>query len=174
MHRFLLIVPMLLVLAACPGDRNELAEDSLALEPPEDTATDLSEIVADIPPVAVDTPAPRSRRETAGGEAAPEIPRAPEPLLDVVRREAASNEFCYTEHGLKRDPSLYGALTLVVTVGANGITNATVGGSNWVGSREAARAVNQCLIDRARRAWTVPQGVVNPGRYQVPLRFRGG
>ena len=172
MHRSLLIVPMLLLMAACPGDRNELAEDSLALQPLPEDSMDLSEIVADIPPVAVDTPS--SRTQSAGGEAAPEIPRAPEPLLDVVRRESASNQFCYTEHGLKRDPSLYGALTLIVTVGANGITNATVGGSNWVGSREAARAVNQCLIDRARSAWTVPQGAVNAGRYQVPLRFRGG
>lgn len=170
MHRKLTILAMSLLLAACPGDRDELAQDSLAVPPvPEDSA-DLSEIVADIPPAATEEPA---ARETSAGEAAPEIPLAPEPLLDVVRRESLSNRFCYTEHGLKRDPALRGALTMVVTVGADGISDVAVGGSNWVGSREAVRAVHDCLLDRARRAWTIPSGEVPPGRYRIPLRFQG-
>lgn len=172
MYRTVVVASMLFVLAACPGDRNELAQDSLPVQPlPEDTV-DLGAIVADIPPVAVDTPS--SAGGTVAREREPEIPRAPEPLLAVVRRESASNQFCYTEHGLKRDPALHGALTMIVTVGTDGITNATVGGSRWVGSREAARAVNACLIDRARSAWTIPAGAVRPGRYQIPLVFRGG
>lgn len=171
MSRILAIPSLFLALAACPGDRNELAQDSLPVPPVEDSV-DLGTIVADLPPV--DTTTPSSAAGTVARDPAPAIPRAPEPLLAVVRRESASNQFCYTEHGLKRDPSLHGALTMVVTVGAGGITNATVGGSNWVGSREAARAVNSCLIDRAERTWTIPGGAVRPGRYQVPLVFRGG
>lgn len=170
MHRSCLLVPSFLLLAACPGDRDDLAQDTLPLPPVSQDTGDLSGIVADIPPVAVDSP---TTRQTSAGEAAPEIPRAPEPLLDVVRRESASNQFCYTEHGLKRDPSLRGALTMVVTVGAGGITAARVGASNWEGSREAGRAVNDCLVEQARRAWTVPAGAVSPGRYQIPLRFSG-
>ena len=171
MHRSCLLVPVFLLLAACPGDRDDLGQDTLPLPPVSLDTGDLSGIVADIPPVAVDSPV---TRQTSTGEAAPEIARAPEALLEVVRRESGSNQFCYTEHGLKRDPSLHGALTMVVRLDASGITSARIGGSNWVGSREAARAVNDCLVDQARRAWTVPAGAVSPGQYQIPLRFRGG
>lgn len=171
MKRLALLVPMFVVLAACPGDRREVAQDSgLVVDTlPQDTV-DLSTIVADLPPEARDTPAAEQPRRPA----APSIPNAPEPLIDAVRRESGSSQFCFTEHGQKRDPNLRGSVTMLVTVGAQGITNASVGASRWIGSREAGQAVNRCLVQQAERAWTLAPGAVNPGRYQVPMTFSGG
>ena len=171
MMRLLLVVPLAIVLAACPGDRREFAQDSGTVvdTTPVDT-TDLSSIVANIPPA--DTGAPTPPRE--GRSAASAIPSAPGPLMDAVRREQSSSQFCYTEHGQKRDPSLRGSVMMIVTVGSSGVTGARIGASRWQGSRDAGQAVNRCLVDRAERAWTLSPGTVRPGQYQVPMTFSGG
>ena len=171
MKRLVLVVPLVLALSACPGDRREFAQDSGTVVDtmPVDT-TDLGSIVANIPPADTGTASPpRDPRP-----AAPAIPRAPEPLLAAVRREQSSSQFCFTEHGQKRDPSLVGSVTMLVTVGAAGVTDASVGASRWQGSREAGQAVNRCLVERAEQSWTLAPGAVQPGRYQVPMTFTGG
>lgn len=171
MSRLVLLVPLALVLSACPGDRREMAQDSGTVVDtmPVDT-TDLSSIVANIPPADTGpaTP-PRGARPSA-----PTIPNAPEPLMAAVRRESASSQFCFTEHGQKRDPSLRGSVTMIVTVGPSGVTGARIGASRWQGSREAGQAVNRCLVDRAERTWTLPPGTVGAGQYLVPMTFTGG
>ena len=171
MKRLVLAIPLVIALSACPGDRREIAQDSGTVVDtmPVDTV-DLGSIAANIPPADTGSATPpRTERP-----AAPSIPRAPEPLLEAVRREQSSSQFCFTEHGQKRDPSLRGAVTMLVTVGASGVTDARIGASRWQGSREAGQAVNRCLIDRAERSWTVSPGAVRPGQYQVPMTFTGG
>ncbi|HUF26868.1 MAG TPA: hypothetical protein VMM18_07805 [Gemmatimonadaceae bacterium] len=171
MLRSFALLLALLVLVACPRDRREVVQDPQVVDTlPQDTL-DLGTVVAALPPPEPETP-PGEPAPTR--PAAPTIPHAPAPLLEAVRREQSSSQFCYTEHGQKLDPSLRGAVTMVVTVGANGISNARVGASSWVGSREAGQQVNRCLVDQALRAWTLAPGAVQPGQYAVPLQFRGG
>ena len=184
---------LMLALAACPGDRDEVASADSALNAPTDLAAaaeslaaapdtaaqDLSQIRTSLPPAAPDTFTPRPRpRATAGtgssaGEVvrAPDLPPAPEPLMAAVRREQAFSRFCYQEFGQKSDPALAGGVAMVVTVGGDGVTDARVANDSWTSSSGAA--VNRCLDQRAATAWKVSPGAVRPGRYVVQLTFRG-
>jgi hypothetical protein len=170
MKRLLLAIPFVIALSACPGDRREIAQDSGTVVDtmPVDTV-DLGSITANIPPVDTGRPAPREPRPSA-----PTIPNAPAPLMEAVRREATSSQFCFTEYGQKVDPSLRGSVNMLVTVGESGVTRAQIGASQWQGSRSAGQAVNRCLVERAERAWTLAPGAVRPGQYLVPMTFTGG
>jgi hypothetical protein len=177
----LLVVPMLVLVAACPRDREERAEipvdSSLAVDTAAaDTLPDLSDLSPNIPAAAPDTFTPRQPRPpvrgSAGGSVGPSVPAAPEALMAAVEREQSFSRFCYQELGLKSDPSLAGNVAMVVTVGQSGITDARVGDANW-SSRTAGSAVNNCLNERARSAWKLAPGAVSPGRYVVQLSFRG-
>lgn len=170
MKRLVLAIPLVIALSACPGDRREIAQDSgTVVDTMPVDSVDLGSITANIPPVDTGTPVPREARPSA-----PPIPSAPGPLMDAVRREQSSSQFCFTEQGQKRDPSLRGAVVMIVTVGQSGVTGARIGNSRWQGLREAGQAVNRCLVDHAERAWTLAPGVVSPGQYQVPMTFTGG
>ncbi|HEX6058386.1 MAG TPA: hypothetical protein VFZ11_05155 [Gemmatimonadaceae bacterium] len=172
----LLVVPMLVLVAACPRDKEERTEipvDTSAAVA--DTAPDLSGLQANIPQAAPDTFTPRQPppvRSSAGGSVAPSVPAAPEALMAAVEREQSFSRFCYQELGLKSDPSLSGNVAMIVTVNASGISEARVGDANWT-SRAAGTAVNNCLNERASRAWKLAPGEVRPGRYVVQLSFRG-
>lgn len=172
----LLVIPMLVLVAACPKDREEPADvpvDTTAVV--QDTLPDLSELSANIPVAAPDTftpKQPRAVRSSAGGSVGPSVPAAPEALMAAVEREQAFSRFCYQELGLKSDPSLAGNVAMVVTVGSGGITDARVGDASW-SSRAAGGAVNGCLNEKARTAWKLAPGAVSPGKYVVQLSFRG-
>jgi hypothetical protein len=81
-------------------------------------------------------------------------------------------KFCFTEFGQKSDPTLRGNVAMVVTVSANGISNATVGDARWSG-QTAGKAVNNCLNQKAKLAWKLAPGAVKPGKYVVQLSFSG-
>ena len=172
----LLVVPLLVLVAACPRDREERAEipvDSSAAVV--DSVPDLSRLEPNIPEAAPDTFTPRQPppvRSSAGGSVAPRVPAAPEALMAAVEREQSFSRFCYQELGLKSDPSLSGNVAMIVTVNASGISDARVGDASWT-SRAAGNAVNNCLNERASRAWKLAPGEVSPGRYVVLLSFRG-
>ena len=171
----LLIVPMLVLVAACPRDREEEAQIPVDTTTVVQDTVDLSELSANIPEAAPDTFTPRTPRpirSAASGSVAPSVPAAPEALMTAVEREQAFSRYCYQERGLKSDPSLAGNVAMVVTVGANGITGARVEDANW-SSRAAGTEVNRCLNERASTAWKLAPGAVSPGRYVVQLSFRG-
>lgn len=172
MKRIALIVPMLAVLAACPRDKNDAEPIAVDTAQPVDTTPqDLSQVAADLPPVAPDT-FTRRRPSPQPPRAAGRIPDAPAALMAAVEREEALSRFCYQEFGLKADPTLSGGVSMVVTVSSRGsISGVRVGADNW--SSRAGKAVNQCLSEKARQAWEVTPGSVKPGEYVVPLRFRG-
>lgn len=189
MHSRLLAIPLLVLLAACPGDKKVVrradttqstAAASLDTTAMSDTARgDLSSVQTSLPPAEPDTfkrrtlaSASEGRRSSGTREAAPSIPAAPGPLMEAVQREQSFSRFCYQEFGQKSDPSLAGNVAMVVTVGDEGITDARVEDSNW-SSRNAGSAVNRCLNERAKLAWKLPPGSVHPGRYVVQLAFRG-
>ena len=90
--------------------------------------------------------------------------------MEAVQREQSATTFCYNEFGLKNDPNLRGNVTLLVTVGRSGITDARVGNSIWSPSA-GGRAVNSCLNEKAKDAFKIAQGAVKPGTYRVPLSF---
>ena len=168
------VIPMVLLLAGCPKDEKQARRDSI----PVDTAhvdttptTDLSQIQANIPAAAPDTFKKRKLTPPPSATAS-SVPTAPGALMDAVEREQSVTKFCFTEFGQKADPSLSGNVAMVVTVGSDGITNATVGDSRWSGA-SAGRAVNNCLNQKAKIAWKLTPGSVKPGRYVVQLSFSG-
>ena len=166
--RRLLLVPMLLVAVACPRDKK--AVDTTARIPVDTTPADLTGLKVDIPPAEPDTFKPAKVEPQPSGAPAPSYPSAPEALMAAVRREQSATQFCYNEFGLKNDPNLRGNVTLLVTVGRSGITDAKVGASRWAPSA-GGRAVNTCLNEKARNAIKIAQGEVKPGTYLVPLSF---
>ncbi|GAC1655281.1 MAG: hypothetical protein NVS4B3_19900 [Gemmatimonadaceae bacterium] len=162
-------------IAACPGDKKPHAgrgADTIAVVAPDTAAPpgDLSGVKTTIPSASPDTF--RARKVTNSGAAARSgYPPPPAPLVDAVEREAAVSRFCYQEFGQKSDPSLTGGVAMQVTIGATGVTDARVAQRNW--SSAAGRAVDRCLTERVVRAWKVNPGAVPPGKYYVPLTFRG-
>ena len=169
------ILPMMLLFAACPKDK-EAKRDSMPIDTTHlDTtqATDLSSIKTSLPPAEPDTfkqrKLPTAPTTSAGGGLS--VPAAPAALTEAVQREQSMTKFCFTEFGQKSDPSLRGNVAMVVTVGSGGITNATVGDARWSGS--AGKSVDNCLNQKAKLAWKLAPGAVKPGKYVVQLSFSG-
>jgi hypothetical protein len=171
----MLLLPLVLVLAACPKD-DEAAQppvDSTALAPADTTPTDLSQVATALPPAAPDTftvkkpEAPRTTRSSGGST----YPTAPSALMAAVQREQTFSKFCFQEFGQKSDPTLRGGVAMVVTVASSGISEASVANSNWTSN--AGSAVNRCLNDKASQAWKLAPGEVKPGKYVVQLSFSG-
>jgi hypothetical protein len=170
-----MMVPALMLLTACPKDNKQARRDSIPVDTTHldtTTATDLSQIQTNLPAAEPDTFRQRKLTppQSAGGAA---VPAAPSALMEAVQREQSVTRFCYTEFGQKADPRLSGNVAMVVTVGNDGISNATVGDSNWRGTGAAGRAVNNCLNQKAKQAWKLAPGAVKPGRYVVQLSFSG-
>ena len=177
--RRLWIVPMALLLAACPKDKEPAADTAVPVDTMAagDTAVDLSTLETNLPPAAPDTftrrrpqddPNVARATQPSGGN----VPAAPAKLMEAVQREQAFSKFCYQEFGQKSDPQLRGGVAMVVTVGSGGITNAAVANSNWTSN--AGSAVNRCLNEKARQAWKLEPGEVKAGKYVVQLSFSGG
>ena len=166
----LALIPLTLLLIACPRDKREA--DTLAVEPVPVDTTDLSELTTNIPDAAPDTFQRRQPAAPPRATPAATIPQAPAELMAAVEREQSFSRFCYQEFGQKADPSLAGNVAMVVTIGSQGVTDARVGNSRW-SSSAAGSAVNRCLNEKAGVAWKVSAGAVRPGKYVVPLSFRG-
>jgi outer membrane biosynthesis protein TonB len=163
----LLLLPLLLVAVACPKDKKTVDTTRI---PVDTTPADLSGISADLPPAAPDTFKPAKVPDQPAGASAPSYPAAPDALMEAITREQSATRFCYNEFGLKNDPNLRGNVTLLVTVGRSGITDARVGNSIW-SPAAGGRAVNNCLNEKAKDAFKIAQGSVKPGTYRVPLSF---
>jgi hypothetical protein len=169
------ILPMMLLFAACPKDktakRDSMPVDTTHLDTTK--TTDLSNIQSNLPPAEPDTFKQRKLPTVSnnGGGASMSVPAAPAALTEAVQREQSMTKFCYTEYGQKADPTLRGNVAMVVTVGGEGITNATVGDARWSGS--AGKAVNSCLNQKAKLAWKLAPGAVKSGKYVVQLSFSG-
>jgi hypothetical protein len=132
------------------------------------TPVSFDSLETSLPPPMTDTlPArPVVRRPRASAA----IPPAPPALVQAVSREQSFTQFCYQEFGQKADPTLQGGVAMVVTVSADGtISDARVENDSW--TSDAGAAVNRCLNERAREAWRLARGAVNPGRYVVSLTF---
>lgn len=169
------VIPMVLLLAGCPKDEKQARRDSIPVDTTHldtTTATDLSKIQANIPAAEPDTFRKRKLTAPPSMTSSVSVPSAPGALMDAVEREQSVTKFCFTEFGQKADPSLSGNVAMVVTVGNDGITNATVGDSRWSGGA-AGRAVNNCLNQKAKQAWKLAPGAVKPGKYVVQLSFSG-
>ena len=172
----IMIVPIMLLFAACPKDKTA-KRDSMPIDTTHlDTTktTDLSSIQSNIPKAEPDTfkqrKLPTVSNSNDGGSSM-SVPAAPAALTEAVQREQSMTKFCYTEYGQKSDPTLRGNVAMVVTVGGEGITNATVGDARWSGS--AGKAVNNCLNQKAKLAWKLAPGAVKSGKYVVQLSFSG-
>ncbi len=136
------------------------------------TPVDLSKVQTSLPPAAPDTfkplKLPTSTGRSSGGGG---YPMAPAALMEAVSREQAFSRFCFQEFGQKNDPSLRGSVSMIVSVDANGVSDARVGGANW--SSNMGSGVSRCLNEKAKKAWKLAPGAVKPGTYAVPLRFSG-
>ena len=169
------VLPMLLLFAGCPKDktaaRDSMPTDTTTLDTTQ--STDLAGIQANLPAAEPDTFKQRKLTPPAGSSGGGlSVPAAPTELMEAVQREQSMTKFCYTEFGQKTDPTLRGNVAMVVTVGGDGISNATVGDARWSGAA-AGRAVNNCLNQKAKLAWKLAPGAVKPGKYVVQLSFSG-
>ncbi len=168
-----LVIPMMLLFAACPKDtakRDTMVVDTTHLDTTQ--TTDLSSIHSTLPPAEPDTFKQRKLTPPASaGGGALSVPAAPSELMEAVQREQSMTKFCYTEFGQKNDPTLRGNVAMVVTVAAEGIVNAAVGDARWSGA--AGKAVNSCLNQKAKLAWKLAPGAVKSGKYVVQLSFSG-
>ena len=165
----LALIPLVLLVMACPRDKRDV--DTVAVDSVPVDTTDLAGLSSNIPAAEPDTFKPRTPKAPPRAASA-SIPQAPAALMAAVEREQSFSRFCYQEFGQKADPSLAGNVAMVVTVGSQGITDARVGDSKW-SSSAAGTAVNRCLNEKASVAWKVGAGAVSPGKYVVPLSFRG-
>ena len=167
MKRIALLVAGVLVLAGCPGDDDQPPVDTASPMAMDTTPVNIDSLDTNLPPPAPDTqtppPAPRQRPAPAA------IPQAPPALMAAVSREQSFTQFCYQEFGQKSDPTLRGGVAMVVTVSADGISDARVENDSWTSG--AGSAVNRCLNERAKDAWRLGGGVVRPGKYVVNLTF---
>lgn len=162
-----LLLPVWLVLAACPGDK---PRRPAAVVPPDTAPANLESLAVAIPPAVADSAPPAPRARPRGTRRAARSTPPPPALLAAVRREQAFSRFCYEEFGQKSDPTLAGGVAVRVIVGAEGITEARVADDSW--SSPAGQAVNRCLDERAKSAWKLAGGAVRPGTYVVQLAFR--
>ncbi len=167
MNRILLI-PLLAVLAACPGDKSEQPPAQVATV--DTTPANLDSLQTAIPPAAPDTFKPIERPVRPAQPARRGYPVAPPALMEVVDRQQSFTRFCYQEFGQKSDPTLAGGVSVLVTVGSGGVTAASVGADSW--SSTAGKAVNRCINERAEHAWKLTPGAVRAGTYEVRLTFR--
>jgi hypothetical protein len=166
---------MVMLFAACPKDktakRDSMPVDTTHLDTTQ--TTDLSTVQTTLPPAEPDTFKQRKLTPPAGNAGGGlSVPAAPSELMEAVQREQSMTKFCFTEFGQKTDPTLRGNVAMVVTVSANGISNATVGDARWSGAT-AGKAVNNCLNQKAKLAWKLAPGAVKPGKYVVQLSFSG-
>jgi len=179
----LAFLPLLAILAACPGDKKKTTQLPVDTMKPESTTkvatadtnpVDLGKYKPDLPKAAPDTFHPQKLTPSGGDVGSTShssFADAPAPLLDAVQREQSATRFCYTEFGQKADPTLRGNVAMVVTIANSGITDAHVGDAKWSGS--AGKAVDRCLDQKAKQAWNVAPGAVKPGHYVVQLSFSG-
>lgn len=168
MKRIALLVVWVIVLAGCPGDDEQPPVDPPNTAQIDTTPVNFDSLDTNLPPAASDslTPPPPRPRQTPRPAA---IPQAPPALMQAVSREQSFTQFCYQEFGQKADPTLRGGVAIVVTVAAEGITAARVENDSWTSG--AGTAVNRCLNERAKDAWRLGQGLVQPGKYVVNLSF---
>jgi hypothetical protein len=155
---------------ACHKDKQPPATATAA--PPVDTTpVDLSKVQTALPKAAPDTftPPPKPKSDVVQ---APDYPPAPEPLMASVNRESAFSRFCFEEYGEKLDPTLRGGVAMLVTVSAQGVSDAKVANSRW-SSKQPGAGVDQCLNEKAKLAWKLEPGEVRSGQYVVQMSFRG-
>ena len=162
MRRRMLAPAVLVLLAACSGDKKPAAAPPIAQDT---TPMNLDSVQSAIPAAAPDTFTPPKPLPVQQA-----IPPAPPELVAVVEREQSFSQFCYQEFGQKADPRLQGGVAMVVTVGSSGISDARVRADTW--SSHAGKSVNECLDEKAARAWKPTAGAIKPGKYIVQLSFR--
>lgn len=160
--RRMLAAAVLVMGAACSHDKKPPTPPPIAQDT---TPMNLDSVQSAIPAAAPDTftlPKPQVAQKP--------IPPAPPELIEVVEREQSFSQFCYQEFGQKVDPRLQGGVAMVVTVGSGGVSDARVRADTW--TSKAGKSVNECLDEKAARAWKPTSGAVKPGKYIVQLSFR--
>lgn len=100
----------------------------------------------------------------------PDVARArgnSEALGAFVRRHEAELRFCYSEYGLKVNPSLAGSVgTSITLTGAGGVTAVNVSNRSWGGA--GASEAESCIRNKIR-SWRFPSG--NEGTYGFSFNF---
>jgi len=163
------LTPLILVVSmACHGDKKPAAV--VAAPPADTTPVDLSKVQTALPKAAPDTFTPPPKPKYAAQT--PDYPAAPEALMASVNRESAFSRFCFEEYGEKLDPTLRGGVAMLVTVNAQGVSDAKVANSRW-SSKQPGAGVDQCLNEKAKLAWKLEPGEVRAGQYVVQMSFRG-
>lgn len=150
---------------------------AVVMAPRQDTTpVDLSRVREALPPAVSDARGGPRAPSTVPLAAPPvDYPGAPAALRSAVTRETAVSQFCFQEFGEKADPTLEGAVAVLVTISHGAIEDARVASARWSDGRQGAH-VDQCLNDRVVQAWRLApedSAIVAGGHYVVYLSFRG-
>jgi hypothetical protein len=100
----------------------------------------------------------------------PDVVRAKgnmEELGTFVRSRSSQIQFCYSEYGLKVNPSLAGSVTTAITLTSSGsVTSVDASGRSWSGP--GASEAESCIRNKIR-AWRFPAG--NEGTYSFTFNL---
>ncbi|HWE41803.1 MAG TPA: AgmX/PglI C-terminal domain-containing protein [Gemmatimonadaceae bacterium] len=90
-------------------------------------------------------------------------------LGTFVRSREAQLRYCYTERGLKANPSLAGTINVAITItGSGNVTGVDITSRTWGGA--GASETESCIISKIR-SWRFPSSDLGGGTYGFPFNF---
>ncbi len=90
-------------------------------------------------------------------------------LGDYVRGRNSQLQFCYSEYGLKTNPSLAGSVTVAVTLtGAGAVTGVDITRRTWSGP---GAAESESCIKQRMSSWKFPSSERGGGTYSFSFSF---
>jgi len=90
-------------------------------------------------------------------------------LGQFVRSRESQLRFCYSEYGLKTNPSLAGTVTVAISLtGSGDVTSANITNRTWSGP--GASATESCIRDKIQ-SWRFPASESGGGTYSFPFNF---
>ena len=90
-------------------------------------------------------------------------------LGTFVRQREAQLRYCYTERGLKVNPSLAGTINVAITItGSGNVTGVDITDRTWGGA--GASEAESCIVSKIR-SWRFPSSDLGGGTYGFPFNF---
>jgi len=90
-------------------------------------------------------------------------------LGTFVRQREAQLRYCYTERGLKVNPSLAGTINVAITMtGSGNVTGVDITSRTWGGA--GASEAESCIVSKIR-SWKFPSSDLGGGTYAFPFNF---
>ena len=90
-------------------------------------------------------------------------------LGTFVRQREAQLRYCYTERGLKVNPSLAGTINVAITLtGSGNVTGVDITSRTWSGA--GSSEAESCIVNKIQ-SWKFPSSDLGGGTYGFPFNF---